>query len=52
VDDLPGVVVPAGGQREIAVQLYTLDLPSSTRPLFFAAVLNWQANQVAQFRLD
>jgi hypothetical protein len=50
-DDLPGVMVPAHGRRSVMVPLHTLDLPSSARPLYFTAILNWQQNRFAQFLL-
>lgn len=50
--DLPGLIVPAHGRRQVQVQLVTLDLPASARPLLFTLVLNWETNRYVRFRLD
>lgn len=52
MDDMPGVVIPAHQSRPIMVKLYTLDLASSSRPLYFSAILNWRANRYGQFEVD
>lgn len=49
MDDLPGVIVPAHATRPVTVMLYTTDLSSSTRPLYFTAVVDWRTNQYARF---
>jgi hypothetical protein len=51
-DDMPGVIVPAHAIRPVTVMLYTLDLASSVRPLYFTAILNWRANRYARFRIN
>lgn len=52
MDDMPGVIVPAHASRSVTVKLYTLDLSSSSHPLFFTVVLNWKTNHYAQFQLQ
>lgn len=51
MDDMPGVIVPAHASRSVTVKLYTLDLSSSSHPLYFTAVLNWKTNHYARFQL-
>lgn len=50
--DLPGLIVPAHSRRQVQVQLVTLDLPASARPLLFTVILNWETNRYVRFRLD
>jgi hypothetical protein len=51
-DSQPGVIVPPHETRRIMVQLFTLALSSTTRPLTFTAVLNWQTNRFLRFQVD
>jgi hypothetical protein len=52
VDTQPSVVVPPHETRDVAIELFTTDLVSSSRPLFFTAVLNWRTNSYLRFKLD
>ena len=51
VDTQPSVIVPAHETRDVAVELFTTDLVSSSRPLIFTAVLNWRTNTYLRFKL-
>ncbi|HLZ09490.1 MAG TPA: hypothetical protein VKT80_12925 [Chloroflexota bacterium] len=51
VDTQPSVIVPPSETRDVAVQLFTTDLVSSSSPLVFTAVLNWHTNTYLRFRL-
>jgi hypothetical protein len=51
-DNQPGVVVPPHETRNLTVQLFTQNMPSTASHLTFTAVLNWQSNLFGRFRLN
>ena len=49
--DLPTIVVPGHGRRDVAIHLATTDLASTERPLHFVAVINSHADRYVRFVL-